>query len=128
SWDDKYSALLEEIKTIANDITAAVEKNAGVTLQKSQTGEKSPLPSLERLHTGWVTVPAGYIVFLLSVAHGDCVEATVQSRANIDDSNGSGVPGWLCGCGVLLFEGVSFRTEPEGIPYISLPVATSPLE
>ena len=112
----------------ANDITAAVEENARVTIRKNQTSEKSPLPSLERLYSGWVTVPAGYIVFLLSIAPRDCVEATVQSRANIEDDNGSDIPRWLCGCGVLLFEGVSFRTEPEGIPYISLPVATSPLE
>ena len=68
SWDDKYSALLEKIRTMvctwnkyapiislmskANDITFAVEENAGLTLQKSQTGEKSPLPSLELVHIG----------------------------------------------------------------------------
>jgi hypothetical protein len=86
-----------------------------------------PLPSLERLDAGWVTVPAGYIVFLLSVAAGDCTEAAVQVRANIQDSNDNIVPGWLCGCGVLLFGSVSFRTEPAGVPFISIPVPTSPL-
>jgi hypothetical protein len=110
----------------ANDIELVVKKHAGVTLRRSQPNEKSPLPSLERLDAGWVTVPSDYIVFLQSVAPEDCAEATVQVRANIKDKSQS-VEGWLCGSGVVLFECVSFRTEPAGIPYTSIPVPTSPL-
>ncbi|ORX92419.1 hypothetical protein BCR34DRAFT_581109 [Clohesyomyces aquaticus] len=127
SWGKEFDALLEEAKTVATDIKTIVEKHAGFTVQKSQPGEKRPLPSLERLDAGWVTIPAGYVVFLVCIAPGDCTEAAVQVRANIKDNNHSTVPGWLCGLGVVLIGRVSFRTEPAGIPYVSIAAPASPL-
>ena len=59
----------------ANDIEFVVKKHAaGVTLRRSQSNEKRPLPSLERLDVGWVTVPPEHIVFLQSIAPKDCTE------------------------------------------------------
>ncbi|PVI02130.1 hypothetical protein DM02DRAFT_653885 [Periconia macrospinosa] len=127
AWDKEFDSLLEETKKIANDIKLAVEKGAGVTLRKRKPNEKRPQPTLERLDVGWVTVPAGYIVYLVSVAPEDCLEVAVQVRMNMKDDNYHSVVGWLCGSGVVLFERVSYRTEPAGIYYVSVPVPTSPL-
>lgn len=110
-----------------NDIKLAIEKYAGVTFRKMQPGDKVPLLSLGRVDVGWLRVPPGYIVFLLSVAPEDCVEAVVQVRVDSEDENYYSVGGWRCGSGVVLFEKVHFRTEPAGIPYTSVLTPTSPL-
>lgn len=104
-----------------------VEKRAGVTLQKSQPNEMRPQPMLERLDAGWVTIPAGHVALLLSVAPEDCAEAAVQVLVNMKDEKYYSVTNWGRDFGVVLSERVSFRTEPAGIPYVSVPQPTSPL-
>ncbi|KAF2275575.1 uncharacterized protein EI97DRAFT_501773 [Westerdykella ornata] len=125
TWNKEFDSLIEEIKTIANDIKLAVEQHAGATLRKRKPPEQRPLPMLECLDAGWVMVPVGHAAFLLSVAPANCAEAAVQVWASTRDNQS--MAGWLCGSGVVIFGPVSFRTQPAGIPYVSIPLPMSPL-
>lgn len=101
-------------------IKLAIEKIGKATITKTQ---EPPQPTLDRLDTGWLIVPTGLAVLMISYAPEDCVQTVVETRADIKDN--SFVVDWPCGSCVLLFERVYFRTAPPGIPYASFPIPIS---
>jgi hypothetical protein len=139
-WSKEFDSLLEEVKNQvcikkrytfamslmfkANGIKLVVEKNAGVTLRKRKPTEKRPQPTLERLDAGWATIPAGHIGFLVSLTSEDCAGAEILGHRNDKYQR---VERRQCGSGSVLFECVSLRTEPVGIPYALALVPTWPL-
>ncbi|KAH8710293.1 hypothetical protein GQ44DRAFT_435349 [Phaeosphaeriaceae sp. PMI808] len=123
TWDKEFNSQLKDLEAIAPDIKRAVERSPNVTIKKIRPDTKPPQTTLERLDAGWLQVPAGYNVFLISYASEDCTQAVVETRADIKDD--SYAVEWLCGSGVVLFECIYFRTEPPGIPYASIPVPIS---
>lgn len=124
-WENE--CLIKELQKMANDIKLVIEKHAGATLQERRPHEKRPLPTIERLDVGWVKVPTGYVVFLVSVAAEDCAEASVEAREGLENDSHQSVPKFLCGSGLVVFGPASYRTEPAGIPYASVLLPASPL-
>jgi hypothetical protein len=108
------------------EIKLAIEKKTKATIKRIQPDAKLPPPTLDRLDAGLLEVPAGHIVFMVSYAPEDCTQAVLETRADIADDGH--VVDWPCGSGVVLFEGVFFRTKPPGIPYASIPMLIEEVE
>jgi hypothetical protein len=95
---------------------------ARMTILERKAGETRPPEGLGSLHTGWLTVPPGYEINLISIR-----PAKIQIRIKVGDRGFQGEAEWDDGWRASLLGEIEFRTEPPGIPFYHVTGPATPL-
>jgi hypothetical protein len=105
----------------ASEIRIGVEKTAKANIKLA---EKSPQPTLERLDFGWLQVPPGYRVLLISCASDDCKDPVLETRTSHTAETCTDTCRWYCGNLAVVPESAYYRTKPA-VPYGLIPLPIS---
>src|SRR5688572_11320263 len=107
-----------------------IEGSGDIMIVKDQPKNESmkavaPQPELERLDYGYISVPPGYVMLVVSVVLKDHEQAEIKIRRKMNEPD-------ICtmdsppGFALIINEGLSFRTEPPGNAFARIPIRVCP--
>lgn len=80
---------------------------------------------VQRLDDGWVEVPSGHIVVLITLPSADYRTTEIHVRGEQTIHKAKNL---LFGSNILLFEKAQFRTYPHELQFVVIPSRTLPFD